>query len=208
MGSGIIAASGTDYEMSRFCLTGPQTKHTSALLGGGRRLHLETAGQQGVTLVMKWIHVWASPSLPVIVLDSPFVFHAWLPIHINAGVWRHARSPYQWQQSSVINKLRIFFALICLEAFFQLAPAETCLALTAPLLPCLIGLEGNRDKYTSEMGFGEGRMKGKQVMKSFQNYPFNCSHCDVKMSGISLAWSIMGGGESPCEGVWINFWKH
>lgn len=23
-----------------------------------------------------------------------------------------------------------------------------------------------------------------------------------------LAWSIMGGSESLCEGVWINFWKH
>lgn len=104
---------------------------------------------------MKWIHVWSSQRLAVIVLDSPFVFHAWLPTHIRARVWRRARSPYQWQQSSVINKLRIFFALICLEAFFQLAPAETCLAVTAPLLPCLIGLEGNRDKYT--LGRASGR---------------------------------------------------
>lgn len=67
---------------------------------------------------MKWIHVWSSHHLPVIVLDSPFVFHAWLPTYIRARVPRYARSPYQWQQSSVINKLRIFFALICLEAFF------------------------------------------------------------------------------------------
>lgn len=157
---------------------------------------------------MKWIHVSSPHRLLVIVLDFPFVFHAWLPIHIRASVWRHARSPYQWQQSSVINKLRIFFALICLEAFFQLAPAETCLAVTAPLLPCLIGLEGNRDKYTLRQGSREGRIREKQVMKSFQNYPFNFFHCAVKMSEISLAWSIMGGSESLCEGVWINFRKH
>lgn len=150
---------------------------------------------------MKWIHVWSSQRLPVIVLDSPFVFHAWLPTHITAHVWRRARSPYQWQQSWVINKLRIFFALICLEAFFfQLAPAETCLAVTAPLLPRLIGLEGNRDKYTLRWGF-EGEMREKQVMKSFQNYPFNFFHCAVEMSKISLAWSIMGGSESLCESM-------
>lgn len=51
-------------------------------------------------------------------------------------------------------------------------------------------------------------MREKQVMKSFQNYPFNFFHCAVEMSKISLAWSIMGGSESLCEGVWINFWKH
>lgn len=28
------------------------------------------------------------------------------------------------------------------------------------------------------------------------------------MSEISLAWAITGGRESPCEDVWINFWKH
>lgn len=50
--------------------------------------------------------------------------------------------PHQRQQSSLINKLRIFFALICLEAFFFVS-AETCLAMTAPLLPDLIGLEGS-----------------------------------------------------------------
>lgn len=115
--------------------------------------------QPGIVQIMKWIHVLSSQHLPVIVLDSPFVFHAWFPTHIRARVWRRARSPYQWQQSSVINKLRIFFALICLEASFQLAPAETCLAVTAPLLPCLIGLEWNRDKYTLRRGFGEGWMR-------------------------------------------------
>lgn len=72
----------------------------------------------------------------------------------------------------MINKLRIFFALICLEAFFQLAPAETCLAVTAPLLPCLIGLEGNRDKYTLRRGVGEGMMREKTGDEVVSELPF------------------------------------
>lgn len=67
--------------------------------------------------------VWSTRRLPVIVLDSPFVFHAWIPTHIRVHVWS-ARSPYQWQQSWVINKLRIFFALICLEASFFFWPLQ------------------------------------------------------------------------------------
>lgn len=154
---------------------------------------------------------------PRLILSSSPCNCSWFPLCVSrltprsypaARVWRRARSPYQWQQSSVINKLRIFFALICLEAFFYLAPAETCLAVTAPLLPCLIGLEGNRDKYTLRRGVGEGWMREEQVMKSFQNHPFNFFHCAVETSRIPLAWSIMGGSESLCDGVWINFLKH
>lgn len=51
-------------------------------------------------------------------------------------------------------------------------------------------------------------MREKQVMKSFQKYPFNFLQCVVEMSKISLAWSIMGVSESLCEGVWINYGKH
>lgn len=51
-------------------------------------------------------------------------------------------------------------------------------------------------------------MREKQVMKSFQNYPFNFFYCAVETSRISLAWSIMGRSESLCEGAGINFWKH
>lgn len=122
------------------CTTGLGSDRSTRLRRplGGRR-------QRRIVHIMKWIHVWSSRRLPVIVLDSSFVFHAWLAAHIRSRVWRHARSPYQWQRSSVINKLRIFVALICLEAFFHLASAETCLAVTAPPLPRLIGLEGSRD---------------------------------------------------------------
>lgn len=51
-------------------------------------------------------------------------------------------------------------------------------------------------------------MREKQVMKSFQNHPFNFFHGAVEMSEISLAWAITGGRESSREDVWINFWKH
>lgn len=50
---------------------------------------------------------------------------SWFPLCVSClthrsfqgRAWRRAHFPYRWQQSSVINKLRIFFALICLEAF-------------------------------------------------------------------------------------------
>lgn len=45
-------------------------------------------------------------------------------------------------------------------------------------------------------------------MKLFQNCAFNFFHRVEEMSEISLAWSIMGGSKSLCEGVRINFWKH
>lgn len=95
----------------------------------------------------------------------------------------------------MINKLRIFFALICLKAFIQPAPVETCLAVTAPPLPWLIGLEGNGDKYSLRRGVGKGWVSGEQVMKSFQNYLFNFFHSAAETARISLAWSIMGGSE-------------
>lgn len=46
------------------------------------------------------------------------------------------------------------------------------------------------------------------MMKSSQNHPFNFLHRAVETSEISLAWAITGGRQSPCEDVWINFWKH
>lgn len=51
-------------------------------------------------------------------------------------------------------------------------------------------------------------MREKQVMKSSHNHPFNFFHGAGEMPEISLAWAIRGGRESPCEDVWINFWKH
>lgn len=45
-------------------------------------------------------------------------------------------------------------------------------------------------------------------MKLFQSCAFNLFHRVEEMSEISLAWSIMGGSESLCESLRINFWKH
>lgn len=46
-------------------------------------------------------------------------------------------------------------------------------------------------------------------MKSSRNHPFNLFHGAAEMAEIALAWAMAGGGgESPREDVWINFWKH
>jgi len=143
---------------------------------------------------MKQIHVWASRRLPVIVLDSPFVFHAPLPPPpLTSGVWSRARSPYQWQQSSVINKLRIFFALICLEA-----PAENTFG-SDSRLPRLIGLEE---------GWGWNTLPGRGRMKTGDGDSSRVFTSSASFARVSWNACVRTDGFISREQINVKVWTH
>lgn len=74
--------------------------------------------------------------------------------------------------------------------------------------PTFNWIRGESGLIHSQTHAGEDRMKGKQVMRLSQNYLINFFYSSTEMSRISLAWSIMGGRESLCEGLCINLRKH